>query len=90
MRKGQNLASMEMVKVLFVFPFHACELLEDDLDLRWLEETLCKNGEWTSRIFWAPRKLAPLFFLTRKEKMRKFILKFLFLDFFAIKKYSSV
>ena len=78
---GQNLASMEMVKVLFVFPFHACELLEDDLDLRWLEEMLCKNGEWTSIIFWAPRKLVPLFFL-----MRKFILKFLFLDFFRYQK----
>ncbi len=42
---------------------------------------LCKNGEWTSIIFWAPRKLVPLFFL-----MRKFILKFLFLDFFRYQK----
>ena len=40
------------------WPKLGCELLEDDLDLRWLEETLCKNGFfWTSRFFLDPQKL---------------------------------
>lgn len=51
------------------WPKLGCELLEDDLDLRWLEETLCKNGGVLDlQTFLDPQKLLPLFFPTREKK----------------------
>ena len=61
------------------WPKLGCELLEDDLDLRWLEETLCKNG-----FFWTPRNCYLCFFPTREKKMdiHSFTLKFVLWDFY--------